>query len=45
MSNMGWKWPCPAMGIDLLRVAVGDRYVVERMRQDGYNFGGEHRAT
>ena len=28
-------------GITLARTAVGDRYLLERMSADGYNFGGE----
>src|SRR5262249_56777526 len=28
-------------GIKLVRTAVGDRYLLERMMVDGYNFGGE----
>jgi len=41
MSNLGLERHLNAMGIDLLRTAVGDRYVVERMRQEGCNLGGE----
>ena len=28
-------------GITLARTAVGDRYLLERMSAEGYNFGGE----
>jgi phosphoglucosamine mutase len=28
-------------GIQIVKTAVGDRYVLERMLSDGYNFGGE----
>ena len=41
MSNMGLETALRAQSIGLVRTAVGDRYVVERMREDGYNFGGE----
>lgn len=41
MSNMGLEVAMRGMGGDLVRTPVGDRYVVERMRRDGYNFGGE----
>ena len=41
MSNMGLEIALSQAGIKLLRSAVGDRYVVEMMRQGGYNFGGE----
>ncbi len=41
MSNMGLEIALNRAGIHLVRTAVGDRYVVERMRQDGLNFGGE----
>ena len=30
-----------AHGIDSVPTAVGDRYVVEEMKKNGYNFGGE----
>ncbi|KXS56829.1 MAG: phosphoglucosamine mutase [Candidatus Adiutrix intracellularis] len=41
MSNMGLEIALAQVGINLIRTRVGDRYVVERMRQDGLNFGGE----
>ena len=41
MSNLGLERHLNARGIRLERTAVGDRYVVERMRQGGFNLGGE----
>ncbi len=41
MSNMGLEIALGEAGISLVRTPVGDRYVVERMRQEGLNFGGE----
>ena len=41
MSNLGLKIALKNLGLDLIQTNVGDRYVVERMRQGGYNFGGE----
>ncbi|MEX3315892.1 phosphoglucosamine mutase [Sulfitobacter sp. PS-8MA] len=41
MSNLGLERFLNARGVDLERTAVGDRYVVERMRQGGFNLGGE----
>ncbi|RMF23293.1 MAG: phosphoglucosamine mutase, partial [Deltaproteobacteria bacterium] len=41
MSNFGLELALREHGISLLRTPVGDRYVVERMRADGYNLGGE----
>lgn len=41
MSNMGLEHALSRGGGKLLRTAVGDRYVVEAMRKNGYNFGGE----
>jgi phosphoglucosamine mutase len=41
MSNLGLEKSLQAMGLGLLRTQVGDRYVVEAMRQGGYNLGGE----
>lgn len=41
MSNMGLEKALAAEGLSLARVAVGDRYVVERMREIGANLGGE----
>ncbi|MEN2979009.1 phosphoglucosamine mutase [Tistrella bauzanensis] len=41
MSNMGLERYLEASGLHLVRTQVGDRYVGERMRADGYNVGGE----
>lgn len=41
MSNMGLEIALKKAGIKLVRTMVGDRYVVEQMRLDGLNFGGE----
>ncbi|MDB5552869.1 MAG: phosphoglucosamine mutase, partial [Rhizobium sp.] len=41
MSNLGLDRHLAGIGIELLRTPVGDRYVLERMRADGYNVGGE----
>ncbi|MDM7458976.1 MAG: phosphoglucosamine mutase [Paracoccus sp. (in: a-proteobacteria)] len=41
MSNLGLEHYLAARGLHLERTKVGDRYVVERMRQGGFNLGGE----
>ncbi len=41
MSNMGLEKYLEDQGLTLERTQVGDRYVVERMRADGFNIGGE----
>jgi len=41
MSNMGLERFLAEDGLSLIRTAVGDRYVVERMREIGMNVGGE----
>ncbi len=41
MSNLGLERYLDARGLRLERTAVGDRYVVERMRAGGFNLGGE----
>ncbi len=41
MSNMGLELAMEKMGGRLVRAQVGDRYVVEMMRQHNYSFGGE----
>ncbi len=41
MSNLGLERCLARAGLSLARTAVGDRYVLERMRADGYNLGGE----
>jgi phosphoglucosamine mutase len=41
MSNLGLERYLNGRGLDLHRTKVGDRYVVEHMRQGGFNVGGE----
>ena len=41
MSNLGLERFLQGKGVGLERTAVGDRYVVERMRTGGFNLGGE----
>jgi phosphoglucosamine mutase len=41
MSNLGLERFLGGLGLDLARTKVGDRYVVEHMRQHGFNVGGE----
>jgi phosphoglucosamine mutase len=41
MSNLGLERALKREGIRMERVAVGDRYVVERMREGGFSLGGE----
>jgi phosphoglucosamine mutase len=41
MSNMGMELYLKGLGLSLARTAVGDRYVVEHMREHGFNVGGE----
>jgi len=41
MSNLGLEVAMQRMGGKLVRTQVGDRYVVEEMRRNSYNLGGE----
>ncbi len=41
MSNLGLERAVEGAGGRLLRTAVGDRYVMEKMIEGGYNLGGE----
>lgn len=41
MSNLGLERHLAAQGLGMVRTAVGDRYVLEKMRSSGYNVGGE----
>ena len=41
MSNLGLERQLNALGLSLERTAVGDRYVMQRMREGGFNLGGE----
>ena len=41
MSNLGLKVAMRDAGIDLVETKVGDRYVLEAMRDGGYTLGGE----
>ena len=41
MSNIGFERALRNHGIALIRTAVGDRFVLEQMREGGYTLGGE----
>ena len=41
MSNIGLTIAAKEYGIDLATTAVGDRYVLEEMKNSGFNLGGE----
>src|SRR5215469_5810015 len=41
MSNLALERHLARLGLSLLRTAVGDRYVLEHMREHGFNVGGE----
>ena len=41
MSNLGLELAMQNAGGKLVRAAVGDRYVMEKMLEGGYNLGGE----
>ncbi|WP_175986405.1 phosphoglucosamine mutase [Bacillus sp. Marseille-Q1617] len=41
MSNLGFHKGLEEHGIQSIQTAVGDRYVVEEMKTNGYNLGGE----
>ncbi|MBU6375198.1 MAG: phosphoglucosamine mutase [Bdellovibrionales bacterium] len=41
MSNLGLELTLKEQGIAMVRAQVGDRYVVDTMRRNGFNLGGE----
>jgi phosphoglucosamine mutase len=41
MSNLGFYKGLQESGVDSVQTAVGDRYVMEKMRHGNYNLGGE----
>ncbi|MBB4894575.1 phosphoglucosamine mutase [Streptomyces olivoverticillatus] len=41
MSNLGFKLAMEREGVDLVQTAVGDRYVLEEMKSNGFALGGE----
>ncbi len=41
MSNLGLERHLASIGLEMPRTAVGDRHVLEHMREHGYNLGGE----
>ncbi|GII90808.1 phosphoglucosamine mutase [Sinosporangium siamense] len=41
MSNLGFRIALREAGLSMVETAVGDRYVLEAMKADGYNLGGE----
>ncbi|MER7044437.1 phosphoglucosamine mutase [Streptomyces jumonjinensis] len=41
MSNLGFKLAMEREGVELVQTGVGDRYVLESMKEHGYALGGE----
>lgn len=41
MSNLGLRIAMKEAGIEMIETGVGDRYVLEKMREGGYTLGGE----
>ncbi|MEW2631268.1 phosphoglucosamine mutase [Streptomyces sp. NPDC048389] len=41
MSNLGFKLAMEREGVELVQTAVGDRYVLEAMKEHGFGLGGE----
>lgn len=41
MSNLGFRKALEEKGIDVVTTSVGDRYVMEKLREEDYNLGGE----
>ncbi|THA24951.1 phosphoglucosamine mutase [Streptomyces sp. RKND-216] len=41
MSNLGFKLAMKREGVELVQTAVGDRYVLEEMKRNGFTLGGE----
>ncbi|MFG3038040.1 phosphoglucosamine mutase [Streptomyces sp. NPDC048330] len=41
MSNLGFKLAMEREGLTLVQTAVGDRYVLESMKENGFALGGE----
>ena len=41
MTNLGFSIMGKEQGINIEKTKVGDRYVLENMKENGYNLGGE----
>lgn len=41
MTNLGFRLAMEREGVTVVETAVGDRYVLEAMKDGGFNFGGE----
>ena len=41
MANLGFRLAMESAGVTVIATSVGDRYVLEAMRQGGFNLGGE----
>lgn len=41
MTNLGIENKLRALGVELIRTQVGDKYIIEEMQKGGYDLGGE----